>query len=94
MSDELFPVEAVAMDSPRLAWMKKYGVTTVCHDWTGTDLQGSCEPPWQAFAKGAHWTDKTGAKRHDGSLYDTEDAAIAGLAIWCDIKLWNEETTA
>lgn len=93
---ELFPAEAVAMDSPRLRWLKRHGITTKQHDWTGTDLEGSCEPTWQAFSRKAfrvqglsckypvRWTTR-------GPLCDTEDEAIAAIAIAIGIKLWNEE---
>ena len=40
MNNELFPAEAVTMDSPRLAWMKRHGLQ-VFH----TPIDGLCECP-------------------------------------------------
>lgn len=40
MSEELFPIEAVTLDSPRLAWIKRHGLQV----WR-TPLEGLCECP-------------------------------------------------
>lgn len=90
MNDELFPVESVTMLSPRLRWMRFYGVTVKEHDWTDTDLEGTDEPRFQCLlseimlAKSGRWED-------DGPCCDTEDQAIEALAIQMGWPLWNEE---
>jgi hypothetical protein len=106
MSDELFPPESVAMDSPKLAWGKRIGLRT----WHSIpdDPQASC---W--FAGLDEWAKDFSAKNQEhfrlypNSLflfeaenYDdqrmgvgpTEDEAIYDLAHKNCIPLWNEET--
>jgi hypothetical protein len=78
---EFFPASEVAMDSPKLAWLKKHGIRSIEHDWTGTDFEGTHEPRWQAFI---------GDK--NGMCADTEDEALAALCVEHGIKLWFEET--
>ena len=96
MSDELFPPESVTMDSPRIAWMKRHGITVVCHDWTGTDFENTAEPRWQAFSSNA-FRRQGPSFRHpviwanEGDRCDTEDEAVVALAQEMGLKLWNEE---
>jgi hypothetical protein len=89
---ELFPVEAVQMDSPRLAWMKKHGVITyrspvepVC--W----FAGFQE--WWPKLEGVGFFAKETAHNGDIRVGEgaTEDEALCQLAKWEGIKLWNEE---
>ncbi len=79
------------MDSPKLAWLKKHGVTVKQHNWKGTEIEGSNEPTFEAMAS-HHWTDLLGHSHEDanGWGYD-EDEALTELAKWCGWKLWNEE---
>jgi hypothetical protein len=70
---------APAQDSPRLAWMKRYGVKTFDRGYSGTDEMGDFE----------RWTAGVGASNYvDGA---TEDEAIANWAKEHGLKLWNEE---
>lgn len=101
---EFFPPEAVAMDSPRLAWMKKHGIITWFDNGRRDGVQ-ECPPEW--FAGFAHWwPGKTGIDyfanetAHNGDSRigqgDTEIEALAQLLTCCEardagIKLWNEE---
>ncbi len=86
MSDELFPAEAVTMDSPKLRWIKKHGVQThhskafADEDWM----------PWcAAFGVPFEVVESDG----DGALGfgDTEEDAIRDLAVKFNVPLWNEE---
>jgi hypothetical protein len=92
--NELFPTDAGAQDSPKLAWIKKHDVVT-----ERSDALRAKEQPWCAVfreTKGddffsamssvlAHWGD-------DAIGYgETEEAAIVDLAAKHDIPLWNEE---
>ena len=88
---EMFPPDTVAMDSPKLAWLKRHGVTVIKHNFAGTDIEGSDEPTFEAC--GWHsWTDKCGRdhETQNGWGYD-EDEALQNLAKHCGWKLWNEE---
>jgi hypothetical protein len=97
MSDELFPLEAVQMDSPKLAWMKREGVITWYHPGFGDE----CPPTWFAGFQ-EWWPDLKEANffaeetAHNGDSRcvegDTEADAICALAKRYEIKLWNEET--
>ena len=83
MSDELFTDAAVAMDSPRLRWMKKHGVQTRpdgdCYiAWIG-DLDEAIEHRWAD-------PDACGYERAS-----TEDDAILLIAKAYHLRLWNEE---
>jgi hypothetical protein len=88
MTDELFPSETVTMDSPKLAWLKKHGLTTSYAENVGDakDEFGNQAKPW------------TCAKiilggRCIGSMGygDTEEDACADFAEKYDLLLWNEE---
>lgn len=99
MSDELFSAESVAMDSPRLAWMKRHGIITFYH------APGHCPPTWfagfQCWRPGLTGIDFFATETaHNGDSRigegDTEDEALASL-MTCGharenkIRLWNEE---
>lgn len=90
MNDELFPAEAVTMDSPRLAWMKRHLVYTKFS-------QGCGEAPWSAW-----WGQRDPVEflEYHDSDHDheaimgygaTEEAALVDLAIKWQFPLWNEE---
>ena len=83
MSDELFTDGAVAMDSPRLRWMKKHGVQTRydgdCYiAWIG-DLDEAIERRWAGLDAGGY------------EKASTEDDAILLIAKAYHLRLWNEE---
>ena len=92
MSEELFPENTGAQESPRLRWIKAHNCIT---------FYSPVEPAvWYAgFAilpveDNAQWIcDELGANGNvmvgEGA---TEDEAIAEAALKSDIKLWNEET--
>lgn len=96
MSGELFPIESVAMDSPRLAWMKRVGIVTL-HSCPGDEWH-----TWMAGLQSWH-PDKASdpfdfffaeTSQHGDSRIgegDTEDEAIAHLCRRRSIRLWNEE---
>lgn len=73
-NDELFPPETVQMNSPRLAWIKKYGIVTY-HSLPN-------EPDHCWFAGFQDWWITEG---------ETEDEALAALARYCNLPLWNTE---
>jgi uncharacterized protein YfaP (DUF2135 family) len=94
MNEELFPVEQVQMDSPRLAWTKKHGIKT--------HYAEHAEYPWMAIAAMDEDKDRDIAEimAEKCCLYeeqwrvaegDTEDDAIYELCTQIGIKLWNEE---
>ena len=83
MSDELFTDAAVAMDSPRLRWMKKHGVQTRPDGdgyiaWIG-DLDEAIERRWADPDAGGY------------EKASTEDDAILLIANGYGLRLWNEE---
>jgi len=82
---ELFPASEMAMDSPRLAWMKKYSVS-VHHS------KQCPESPWCAWFPGNEET--PGGIPLDPDLCGygtTEEDALRDLAVRNDFPLWNEE---
>ena len=83
MSDELFPDASVAMDSPRLRWMKKHDVQTHPDEdgyiaWIG-DLDDAIERRWGGPDAGGY------------AVAATEDDAILLIAKAHGLRLWNEE---
>jgi len=90
--NELFPAEAVAMDSPRLKWMKRNRVVTY-HSliepavwYAGFDCrEHRYEGPCAFFAReeGANGDLRIG-------FGDTEDEALTALCQKTGVKLWNE----
>ena len=91
---ELFAPDSVAMDSPRLAWIKRHGVVTHC------SMPGTPDACWFAgfrdwwgdCSDGQFFIWETG---HNGDSRmgegETEDDAIAHLCRRHEIRLWNEE---
>lgn len=85
--NELFPVESVASESPRLKWMKQHDVCT----HFATHMQQPGEKPWCAWLP--EFDDPTRGIPSDPDLCGygaTEDDALADLAINQGLKLWNE----
>ncbi len=90
MSEELFAPESVAMDSPRLAWLKSHGFETEQLPDGGVECpeSGDMVP---------HWVCRV--LKPSGQLYnsreiaggDTADEACRRLARARGIRLWNEE---
>lgn len=92
MSDELFSPEAVASDSPRLRWMKRHQVVMFHAPSSGAWYAGLWE--WYPTIRTAaefflKETGENGASRC--GYAETEDDAIADLALKHGLKLWNEE---
>lgn len=88
---ELFPAEAVAMDSPRLAWLKKHGLE-IAHTGNMAGLEddfGDEIPLWVCRVVGKGENELYGPCEIDGG--DTADEACANLAKARGIPLWNEE---
>lgn len=97
--EELFPAESVAMDSPKLAWMKRHGVITFYYS------SPNCEPTWFAgfhswwpYLKGLNFFAEETGHNGDSRVGEgvTEDDAIASLLTCGEarekgINLWNEE---
>ena len=85
MSEELFAVTEVSMDSPRLRWMKKHGVQT--------RYDGDCYIAWVGDLDEA--IEHGGADPEAGGYAEasTEDDAILLLANAHGLRLWNEEET-
>lgn len=89
---ELFPAASVAMDSPKLAWLKSRGLIT----WRTPGLVGDEESPETGEPIKA-WTCMSESALEDGDLHDTatgdtEHEACANYAIKHAIPLWNEAT--
>lgn len=84
MSGELFPIESVAMDSPRLAWLKANNVET---QYVPNGDEWDDKPFWVCRVK-----------REDKRLFwwyeiaqgETEEEACALYAKNNNIKTWNE----
>ncbi len=92
MSEELFPAEAVTMDSPRLAWMKRHGLCT----YHVPELTGEC-PETGADLKPWTCVSKTQPEHVLFGRYgqgDTEDEACADYAVKFKVSLWNEEAAS
>jgi hypothetical protein len=73
----LFPIETVAMDSPRMKWMKRYDIHTEYH---------LLAQYWSAFI-----CDDDGNPDYPPGGGNTEDDALAALAKRHGLRLWNEE---
>lgn len=93
MSEELFPAAAITADSPRLAWMKRHGLKTwPTRGWVGDTTcpeTGADIRQWNA-ARDGH---EPGMIHAPVCSADTEDEALAELALKLGLKLWNEETS-
>jgi hypothetical protein len=90
--NELFPLSAVTMLSPRLAWLEKHGLET----------EHVCDEPFESPETGRDitpWVCRSRARRMNGGHFApneigggmTEDEACADFALAAGIKLWNEE---
>jgi len=76
MSDELFPPDQIAVDSPRIKWMKQHGIKCV---QIGDDEDGN--PQWHAHHTGV-W--------NKGVTRMSRDSAIESLAHKLGIKDWRQ----
>lgn len=90
MNNELFPTEAVTMDSPRLAWMKRLGLQV----WR-TPIDGLCECP-ETGEEIKAWSCCTIQELDRLSIRavgtgDTEEEACVEWARKHHEPLWNEE---
>ena len=87
MSDTLFDIPETK--SPRLLWLEKHCVKTEHTEFTeGDEDEFGCDLwPWYAFIGVTHFAD---AKPNKCAGGETEQDAIAKLAISQDWKLWNE----
>lgn len=85
---ELFPIESMTQDSPRLQWMKRHGVQTHF-----TSCGPSDDNDWQPWV--AAFGDPFQVVNQDGDeamgFGHTEDEAIRNLACIHQVRLWNEE---
>ncbi len=91
MSDELFPIEAVSQDSPKVAWMRKHGVKTHYSPHCESDDDGG---PWAAWERSNYPNGDADGIPRDPELCGygmTEDEAIRNMAAINRIPLWNEE---
>lgn len=86
--NELFPPETVAMDSPKLAWLKRYQLITE-HD---PEMQPDTESPETGENLLAWVCFEVGKVENRYGYGNTEDEAYADFAIKAGISLWNEET--
>lgn len=83
---ELFAVETVAMDSPRLAWLKRHKV------FTHRRIDHPDESPWCAWCEIEDQGECLRANGPRAFVYgETEDDALGELAIGRGWGLWNEE---
>lgn len=93
MSDELFPVETVLKDSPRLSWLKRHGLETEHLENGGSECPetGDIIPHWVCRVVKSNPNFSVYAPKQIGSG-DTEDEACADLAQKRGIRLWFEES--
>lgn len=89
---ELFPIEAVAMDSPRLAWLKRHGLVTEMNPNAGLESaeQGDDIPKWVCRVSKTEG-DSPHFKPNEIGGGETEDDACADLAINRGLRHWSEE---
>jgi hypothetical protein len=96
MNDELFPAEAVAMDSPKLAWCKKHSVVIYRHPGDAFGCPHSWFAgfqDWWPDLRGLNFFAEETAHNGDSRCVEagTEEDALATLARYYKIPLWNEE---
>jgi hypothetical protein len=95
--NELFPIESVTQDSPRLAWLKRHNLETECIPEGGPGVEspetGEDIPAWICRVRKQHPNFSTYCDREIGGG-NTEDDAIADFARNAGIPLWNEESLA
>lgn len=83
MNDELFPLDSICMDSPRLRWMKKHCVETLRTGQGGAESPETGELIFDWYA----WRAWEG-KRYGGH---SEEDAIQEMAAALKLPLWNEK---
>lgn len=83
MSNELFPLTAVTLKSPRLKWMERHDLHT---NGQGTDA----DSPWSAW-KGTPEEAIINFMNGHITCAETEDKALLALCKNLGLKLWNEE---
>lgn len=99
MSDELFPVETVAVDSPKLRWLKRLKAVECVKTHHSAIM---IDAPWMAILPetddrerdvGDIMADKCRLYDEAGWIGygDTEEEAIIDLCCNMKIPLWNEE---
>lgn len=82
---ELFPLDAVFMESPRLRWLKKHGVTIEhCPGFDGEESPETGETCYPYYV----WLNAEPEKKY--GHYSADDALVE-LAKAKGLKLWNEE---
>lgn len=90
---ELFPIESVTCDSPRLAWMKRHNLETERIPEGGPGCEspetGDDIPAWVCRVKKQNPNFSTYCDREIGGG-DTEDEAIQQWALNAGIRLWFE----
>ena len=98
MSTELFPIESVTLESPRLRWMKKHGIITMsfpteaCFGEFDKCIAGKAEGVTGKDNIAQWFCDETGRNGDTQiGMGATEDEAITELAQKWELKLWNEE---
>lgn len=85
MSEELFPLDSICMDSPRLAWMKKHGAKV------RRRKQGDpWEDYWDAWLERHEKAPGEPAQGLSTRGFDETDA-LRELGIKYGLRLWNEE---
>lgn len=92
-SDELFPAEAVQMDSPKLAWLKKHGLETQRNEFAGefSEEWDDGETPAWVCRVVKDSADMSSYRPREIAGGKTEEEACAELALIRGIPLWNEE---
>lgn len=98
MTDELFPPSTVAVDSPRLRWMKELGVLTIQQpkELVGETCPetGDIIPAWVAGRYAQDDFDIYHAPLDVAGHGDTEDEALADWARRNGVRMWNETEIA
>lgn len=91
MTDELFPHSTVAVESPRLRWMKKHNVSIIHnHDVSPGDedeFSGETIFPFCATNSPDKWLQSR------AGYGNTEVEALADWARRNGVRLWNEPQT-
>jgi len=97
MSDELFPPESVAMDSPRIAWMKRHRIVT----WFNEGTPDMIVPPQWFAGYDYWWPGRNGEDFFAMEMVnngcsrigqgDTEHEALIDFAARWDLPVWNQQ---
>lgn len=93
---ELFAADEVAMDSPRLAWLKANGLLVIHHNPPHCEGQANwfCgELAWWPNKTGVDWLVEEVGQNGDSRVGQgyTENEAIVTYATMHGIPLWNEQ---